>query len=92
MIRAKTFALLTPSGKFVQAISGGRDLVGGDKPTRFYEADDLASASVFTLAELHPLTGTIDGVTTMAVDDKIVQVTLVEAYVTRTVTVGIRPE
>lgn len=91
MVRAKTFVLLTSTGKFIQSLPGGSDLVGKKKPDRYCEADELASASVFTLRDLHPVTETTNGITELLVEDKVVVVTLVEAYVTRTVTVGVRP-
>lgn len=95
MVRAKTFVLLTPNGKFVQTLYGGvygcSDRVGKKKPDRYCEADDLSSASVFTLRDLHPVTETTNGITELLVEDKVVVVTLIEAYVTRTVTIGIRP-
>lgn len=90
-MRAKTFLLLTPTGKFVQRLSNGSDLVGKQRPDSYCAADDLNSASVFTLRELHPVTETTNGITELLVEGKVVVVTLVEAYVTRTVTVGIRP-
>ena len=91
-MRTKTFVLLTPTGKFVQRLSNGSDLVGKQKPDSYCEADALDSASVFTLRELHPVTETTNGITELLVEGKVVVITLVEAYVTRTVTIGVRPE